>query len=105
MSGRVHYLGIRIDGTLTRFFDHLEDSAFEAATALGLPPNWVAWHLEPGESVDNSERARELAKLPIAVWAQGRLAAMKIPESGAIVSPFPLAKGSQELARVIDELA
>lgn len=84
-----HFFGIRIQGKLARFSMPVQDAEFFALTSKGLPVNWVAWHIPDGETVDNSERCRQLAKLAIVVYVGGGLAALEVPERGPINSPFP----------------
>lgn len=85
-----HFFGIRLDdGKLARFSMPVRDAEFQALTAKGLPVGWVAWHIPDGENVDNSERCRELAKLPIVVLISGGLAGLEVPARGPIVSRFP----------------
>lgn len=84
-----HYFGIRLNGKLSRFCSPVQDEEFRALTSRGLPVGWVAWHIRDGENVDNSERCRELAKLPIVVLVSGGLAAQEVPSHGPIISRFP----------------
>lgn len=56
---------------------------------MTLPERLGTWHIPDGETVDNSERCRELAKLPIVVLISGGLAGLEVPARGPIVSRFP----------------
>jgi hypothetical protein len=88
----VHYFGIRINGVLGRFSGAVVDAEFQHVTANGLPQNWVAWHLEDGENIDNSERVRQIRDLPLVVLVSGGLALLHHPAGGGCVeSPYPMA--------------
>lgn len=95
-----HFFGIRLDGgRLARFSQSVDDAKFERMTASGLPPGWVAWHIEEGENRSNSQRVAALAELPIVVVYDGQLAPMTVAKAGPIVSPFPLADPEKWLAK------
>lgn len=100
-----HYLGRRLSGKLARFTSPLSDKEFYALTSEGLPPGWVAWHLEPGENIDNSQRVQELSRLPVVVEVCGSIAAMEIPGGRApIVSAYPTAHPAKWLKLALAEI-
>lgn len=87
-----HYFGIRINGKLGLFSNGaVIDAEFEHVTKNGLPNGWVAWHLEPGETFQTSERVKSLRKLPIVVEFAGTLALLHHDGSGSVRSPYPIA--------------
>jgi len=49
------------------FFDVFGDDEFDRIAAVGLPSGFVAYHLEDDETIENSERVQELAKLPTCI--------------------------------------
>lgn len=97
-----HYFGIPINGQLTRFSRSVDDDEFIRLTANGLPPGWVAWHIPDGETVDTSERCRELAKLPIVILdtISNELLSLPVPASGPIESPWPTPHPADILSQI-----
>lgn len=93
-----HFFGIRIQGRLARFVGSVRDPEFQSLTQSGLPAGWVAWHIPDGETVENSERCRELARIPIVVLISGGLAAFAVPDRGPIESPYPAPLAADVLA-------
>lgn len=62
----IHKFGKRVDGRLGTFFGTLRDAEFCRVTRYGLPPGWVAWHVEESEIDDpSSPRVVEISELPI----------------------------------------
>ena len=89
---RRHYFGIRIDGQLGVFSGSVPDGEFANLTSNGLPSGWVAWHLEPGEDVGNSERVRSIRDLPLVVEDRGALRLFHKPAGATcVVSRYPIA--------------
>lgn len=88
-----HFLGKKIGYVLTRFIKPLNDEQFNEVSERGLPDGWVAWHLEDGEDVDNSERVKALSERPIAVvLSNGALGNLKTPKGVDICEiPYPVA--------------
>ena len=66
----MHIIGIIVEGQRGRFVQEYGDEAFYALPYISrwgcLPDGLIAWQLEAGENIENSERVREIAKLPIA---------------------------------------
>lgn len=58
-----HIFGVRLAGKRYRLHGEFDDAAFQALTAKGLPEGWFAWHLEEGENIHNSPRARAIAQM------------------------------------------
>jgi hypothetical protein len=66
----LHIIGIIVEGQRGRFVQEYSDEAYYALPYIrlwGCLPNCLfAWHLNDGENIENSQRVREIARLPVA---------------------------------------
>lgn len=63
-----HYFGWKENGQLFRFFKGFSDEEFiQLFIDLGgrLPAGIVSWHFKAHETIHNSSRVQEIAKLPL----------------------------------------
>jgi hypothetical protein len=106
MDNRKHYFGARVNGTLGLFSNGaVLDAEFEHATKDGLPSGWVAWHLEPGETSQNSERVQAIRRLPILVELAGELSLLHHDGSGCVRSPHPIVSWQEWMTKANVESA
>lgn len=84
----VHFIGVKQDGTMTRFtHEYTDEEFYSLIDDVGgiLPTGWKAWHLEDGETLTNSKRVQAIAKYvpshimiygtqPSRVWVKEMLA-------------------------------
>lgn len=66
----LHILGIIVEGARGRFVQEFTDEQYYALPYIRrfgcLPPTILAWHINAGEDIENSERVREIGALPVA---------------------------------------
>ena len=66
----LHILGIIVEGVRGRFVQEFTDEQYNALPYIRrfgcLPPTMLAWHINAGEDIENSERVREIGALPVA---------------------------------------
>lgn len=97
---RTHFFGVRINGVLAAFTEHVDDSEFEQVTRNGLPAEWVAWHFEAGENASNSQRVREVRDLPMVIVFASMLATFSVPENATFVHcPYRTAKWREWISK------
>ncbi|MBT2293123.1 hypothetical protein J7E73_29220 [Paenibacillus albidus] len=71
-----HFFGKTENEVRMRFLKKFTDEEFDKLmTELNgeLPKGVFAWHLEDGETIENSMRVQAIAKLPLATGAIGNL--------------------------------
>jgi hypothetical protein len=86
-----HYIGMRLEGEIGRFSRQLSDEEFDPIAKRGLPPGFLAWHLEDDEDTSNSDRCRLLRKRPLVVAQGGSFGLLSVGDDDCVCSPFPLA--------------
>ena len=78
----VHIIGIIVEGVRGRFEGEFTDEEYYALPFIRiwgcLPEGMLAWHLEDGETVETSERVREIGQLPLAYAGTRRADAREV---------------------------